>query len=220
MKTMLAALALGLAAPSAFAQSPASPATPPPPAQPAAEAPEPARLAAAQRMVDAMMPPGMFRRAMSGIFGGADSIFDMNMGMFGAEGEEAGTTLGEASSEGDPHFRERMRITNEVSAQAMNEMMIELEPEFRTAFVRYYALRFTVNELDELAAFFTTPTGRKYSEISSSMTGDPAFMQGLMVTLMPRIVESSAGIEERIRAATAHLPPPPGAANAEEVGED
>lgn len=220
MKTILAGLALCWAAP-ALAQAP----MPERAAAPAEQAVDPIRLAAAKRMVDAMLPPGAFRRVMSGYLGGMDSLFDMDMGSLGTEGEGAGTSLGEAASEGDPHFRERMRISNEITIQAMGDLMAEWEPELRNLFARHYAARFTVPQLDEMTTFFSTPTGRQYVEVSMAMAGDPAFMQNMMTSLMPRMMAAFPRIEARIRAATAHLPPAPGTAEPdpdpdEDAGED
>jgi hypothetical protein len=214
MKTTFAALALGLAAPAAWAQPPTPP-VPAPPVSPSEEAIDPARLAAAEHMVRMMMPPGTLRRLMADSFGNMNSLMGMDMAVFGGEG--TGRSIADAASENDPHFGERTRISNDITAQAMGEIMGEIEPDYLQVLARYYARRFTVAELGEMTGFFTTPIGRKYVDVSFAMMTDPAFMQEMMTAMMRPMLESFPRIEERIRAATAHLPPAP---QTETAGDD
>ncbi len=123
-----------------------------------------------------------------------------------------GRTFAELTAERDPHFQERMRITNEIAGEVVGETMSAAEPELRSVFARYFARRFTLPELDEMVAFFSTATGRKYADVALTMTQDPAFVE-LMTAMVPRFMQMGAGVEERIRAATAHLPPAPAEEN-------
>ena len=184
MKVLAAALALGLAAP-AVAQ--------PQPAPPAAHSPE--HLAAAERVVALILPPGGLATLLNDEAAMQNEMFAA-IGAAVADGEEA-----------DPHLVERMRITNEVTNQAVAEVLTELEPQFRSLFATLLVRRFTVPELDELAAFFTTPAGRKYAEMTFTIGQDPALTE-FVLSLVPRMIEAGPRIEERVRAATAHLPPP------------
>ena len=209
---IFAVLALGLAAP-----APALAAQPPAaaPAPPAAAAPDPARLAAAGRLVALVMPEDALQRMLSqGIPGMAAAVMEMSpedMGMpetAGLSEADRHRSFAELAGTRDPHFRERMQISMRVSTEVMAEMMRETEPAMTRAFAAYFARRFTLAELNELVGLFSTPTARKYIEAMFGMADDPAFIE-MMRSMMPQMMEAGARLEERTRAATAHLPPPP-----------
>jgi hypothetical protein len=71
-----------------------------------------------------------------------------------------------------------------------------------------FARQFSEAELDEMTAFFTTPTGRKYARLSFTMGQDPAW-QEVLTLMTPRMVAAGARIEAAVRDATAHLDPQP-----------
>lgn len=200
---ILAAFVLGFATPPLAAQAPA-PAAPVPQAEAAVD---PARLAAAERMIETMMPPGMLQRAFAQTMFPIDSIMSMDAAALGLPGAPADASLGETIAAADPHFQERMRIESEIMREAMAGLVGEMEPDMRRIFARFFARRFDLAELEEMTRFFATPTGRKYVETSFNMMSDPA-MTELVGVMAPRMVEAFPRIEERIRAATAHLPRP------------
>ncbi|MEA3014226.1 MAG: hypothetical protein QOD42_2771 [Sphingomonadales bacterium] len=209
-RVLFAGLALGLAAPALAAQPPAagpsSPAT--------AAAPDPGRLAAAERLVALIMPEDAVRRMLSEGLPGMDMAMDMSpeeIGLsaeMGASEADRGRSLAELGSARDPHFRERMQIMRRVSGEVMGEMMGEMQPLIARACAAYFARRLTLAELDELVGLFSTPAGRKFSEAWLGMAQDRAFAETLR-EMVPRLVQMGARIDERVRAATAHLPPPP-----------
>lgn len=187
-RSFLAILLLGLAAPALLAQ-PSAPAPPAP-----AAAPDPARLAAAERLVGLLMPGNLLQR-MAG------------QGNLGAEllGPTPSEELGLAH---DPHFAERARIRTRVAAEVTVEVMTELEPDIRRMFASFFARRFSLAEIGEMTAFFSTPVGRRYAEVSLTLTEDPIMLEG-MRAMMPRFAAMNDRINERVGAATAHLQPPP-----------
>lgn len=187
-RTFFAFFLLGLAAPALLAQSPA----PAPPAP--AAAPDPARLAAAERLVGLIMPADLLRRMAGQPIPGIDA---------------AAQTPPEADGlSADPHFAERMRIQTRITNEVMVEIMAELEPEMRRMFASFFARQFSLAEIEEMTVFFSTPVGRRYAEVTLALTEDPVVMEG-MLAMVPRFAEMSGRIDERVRAATAHLPPPP-----------
>jgi hypothetical protein len=140
MKHLFALAALAFAAP-ALAQPPA-PVQAPAPAPPAVD---PARLARARTTIDYVWPLGTYQRMMSGTFdqmmdGIMQSTFDMKMGDVvppGADGKPldpklASASLRDAMAKADPHFQERLRITNHVMMQEMipsEAMLTMMDPE-------------------------------------------------------------------------------------------
>jgi hypothetical protein len=206
---IFATLGLGLAAPALAAQPPAAP-----PAA-AAEAVDPARLAAAERLVALIMPEDAMRRLLSqgmpGITAAAMEMSPEDLGMaetMGLSEADRSRSLAEIGSARDPHFRERMQISMRVSSEVMGEMMSEMQPTITRAYANYFARRLTLAELNELIGVFATPTVRKYTNALLTLAEDPAFIE-LMRSMMPRMMAAASRLEERTRAATAHLPPAP-----------
>jgi hypothetical protein len=209
MKALLSAALLALAAP-AVAQ-------PAPPA--GATAPDPARLAAATRVVAKVWPLGTYRRMMDGML---DKVMDSMMasmanlptrdmaGMSGASTDtqkKLGTeTMGETMARADPAYRERMQITMKVMTDEMVGMMSAVEPEIQTALARAYANRFTQPQLDDLNRFFETPTGSVYAREAMLISTDPEMVKA-MQSFVPTLMQRMPAIMEKAKAATAHLPP-------------
>lgn len=217
MKHLLAA-ALLAAAPAAAAQEPPSAAAPA--AAPAADL-DPQRLAAAEAVVRHIFPQGSYQRMMSTMMdsmmnGMMDSMFDMQVEDMVPEGspghaemkaEVGDKTMRELMLAEDPHFEERMKITNEVMVKEMVPLMTRLEPDMQRGLARAYARKFSAAQLTELDRFFSTPTGHAYANESLLLWMDPEVMS-VMGKLMPELVQQAPAIMAKVQAATAHLPMP------------
>lgn len=213
MRLILTALLLGSAVPVVAQTVPATAQAP---------AADPARLAAAQQLMRVMWPDGMLATIMQktmGMGGGGamDAMFDLKASDFDGTGKAGDETLGQMMAKGDPHFRERMQIMSRVMSGEMAEMMRPEEPNMRDAMAKAYAERFTVKEIGEMHAFFSTPTGRKIMLESYTIASDPAFMQ-VMMRMSAALAKRMPEIMKKVEAASKHLPPPPKAAAAEAEG--
>ncbi len=178
---------------------------------------DPAHLTAAQRVVDSIWPLGTYRKMMEGTMNQMmdamfESMFDMRASDIvkgsGKEVEESDETLGEVIEQADPHFRERMKITSEVMTREMIPLMEKVEPTVRANMTAIYAERFSLAELNDLNAFFTTPTGKSYAAQSMLIYTDPKFMES-MQAFVPEMMSAMPQIMQKVEEATAHLPPPP-----------
>lgn len=185
-RTFFAVFLLSLAAPALLAQSSAP--------QAPAPAPDPVRLAAAERLVDLLMPGNLLQRIARQGYPGTELLPQ-------GPPEEFGLPP-------DPHFAERTRIQARITGEVMVETVTALEPEMRRLFASFFARHFSLAEIEDLTRFFSTPVGRRYAEVSLTLTEDPLVIEG-MRAMMPRFAEMSGRIDERVRAATAHLPPAP-----------
>lgn len=223
----IAFAALLLAAAPALAQAPA--AKPAAPAQVDQE-----RLSLARTAVNHVWPLGTYQRMMSGSMDQMmDSMmagmFDMKIGdmvpssdkpMTEEEKKVAQTTMREAILKKDPHFEERMRITNKVMMGEMGAFFDKVEPAIRDGLANAYAKKFDTKQLTDLNAFFQTPTGKVYASESIMLFVDPEMMKAMMGA-MPELMKSMPAIMEKVKKATAHLPQPPKPAdNGEEQDED
>ncbi|HVQ09881.1 MAG TPA: DUF2059 domain-containing protein [Allosphingosinicella sp.] len=209
---ILAALLLGLPLPAIASQAP-PPAQSPRSSAPAPGIPDPARLAAAARVVDLMMPPGSMRQLMSDFVPDMDMVLAQTAAQLGIDTqgmspEERARAVEARGAQRDRHFRERLRITMDVSQRVMTDIMAELEPDMRRIMVTMMARQFDRAELGELLAFMTTPTGGKYARLALTMGRDPAW-QEMMTLMIPRMAGAATRVEAAVRDATAHLDPPP-----------
>ena len=200
-------------------------AAPAPAAAPTAQVQlDPARLALAKTTVDQVWPLGTYQRMMSGSFdqmmdGMMASMLDMKAGdMVGpllpqgeagdqARGELGGMSMREIMAKADPHFEERMRITNRTMMAEMIPVLSKLEPAIRDGLARAYAGKFTAAQLGDLNAFFATPTGRVYATESLVLFTDPEVMK-MMASATPELMKAMPAIMQKVQAATAHLPAP------------
>lgn len=201
-----------VAAARAAAQAPDAPAIIAP-----AEAVEPARLEAARATVDKLWPLGTYERTMRRSMDQLSdavlaSMADMKMGdlLPGAGGSErlgADKTLRETMSQSDPHFLERARITNRVMVEEMIPTLARIEPAVREALARAYARRFTAAQLADMTRFFSTPSGSAFAREWMTVMTDKE-MSAATKGAAPEMVKAMPRIVEKVKAATAHLPPP------------
>ena len=70
-----------------------------------------------------------------------------------------------------------------------------------------YAGRFDTKQLQEMNAFFATPTGRAYAADSYIVMMSPEVMSK-MQGLVPRLMKEMPAVIEKVKAATASLPEP------------
>lgn len=225
-KIILAALLIG-AAP-AFAQTAQIKASPP-----ATQTIDPARLMLARKTVEYVWPLGTYQRMMSAsvdqmMDSMMSGMFDMKIGdMVSTDGkgmtEEdkkiAQTTMRDAILKNDPHFEERMRITNKVMFGEMEAVLTKMEPAIREGLAKAYARKFDARQLADLNGFFQTPTGKVYAAESILLFTDPEMMTA-MTGSMPELMKSMPAIMEKVKKATAHLPEPPKPSQEEDADED
>jgi hypothetical protein len=187
---LLASTASVGAAQTGAAQTPTAAA---PPAAAAAVSADPARLAAARRLVDAALPRDMIEQAMlAGIRSAAEQQRD------NAE-----------AARRDPHHAERTRIEQRVMEEETARLVRDIDPNIRAIFADFYARALSAAELGETADFYTSPLGRRFSEGALKAAMSPEYQQS-MEALNPTLAGAMAGVEQRFAAAMASLPPIPG----------
>jgi hypothetical protein len=198
-------IALALALPGAAAAQTVPPAAP----QPASA--DPARLAVAGKVVAKLVPQGVYLRMMRDAFPQMmDAMIARMSGMTAAdlgEKDKSGKTLEQLAAEKDPAFRERMTILTRVMGEEMGKLMDGLEPRVRVALGKSFARRFTLQQLNDLDAFFATPSGSAFAKDYLLTFMDPEMMQE-MSAATPEIMRAMPAIMQRVEKETAHLPPP------------
>jgi hypothetical protein len=189
---------------------------------PAAAPIDPARLAAAERVVAQLVPSGIYQQMFDGVFNG---MMDRMLGATGdlplrqlaqmsgiseADAQALGDAkLHEVMDIYDPHWRERQSRMVKAFTAGMGGIMAKMEPMARAALSRAYAREFSLAELDDLNRYFATPVGAHYAARSLIIAMDPEMMKA-MNELMPMMMAEMPQLIARAQAATKDLPPPRG----------
>ncbi|MBX9795769.1 hypothetical protein [Sphingomonas sp.] len=206
MKTMFAfALSLMLVTPAA-AQ------TPPPSAE--TQAPTPL----ARDVAGTLFPDGTYRKMLGPqmtqmLAGMTDGMASMPLGPLlkaaGLPEDKVSTldkaTLGEVMAIIDPAYQERTRRTVQAMFDGMVPIFEKLEPDLRAGLAVSLDRRFTSAQLDELKAFFATPTGTNFGGQLWMLFMDPAVM-GKIQAAMPLLMEAMPDLMKGVAKATADLP--------------
>lgn len=195
----------------AYPDDPEQPEPSPVPAPVETAPADPARLAAARRLMEAMWPDAAFAQPLP-LERLADAVLDLPMSSFGPVPPPAGlspwASVGQAIERELPNFRERVRIVARIAGEELPTLLPLAAPVFRGAAAEIYARGFTVAELEEATRFYQTPAGSAFARQSLVATVDPELARGLLL-LAPRAAVEALGSLVRVGQATAHLPPPP-----------
>lgn len=179
---------------------------------PAQADPPPQRLALSRVTVVGLFPDGTYGRMMDGMMGSVvGRVLDLSEADFGMkpkDGKSASKeTLRQAALKEDPHFEERMRITERVIREEMAKVAAIVEPKLREGLARSMARRFDEKQLSDINAFLATDSGRAFGSQSMAMWVDADVMRS-MVGSFPEIIHAMPSAMKRLEAETAHLPKP------------
>ena len=151
-KSALAALAL-IAAPASAAAQPANPVS-----QPGAT-----ELAAAHRLMEALLPKEQRDLMME------QMMSSMMTNLIGGIRQGLGVDAQVSRAVVEPVLD---RFVERQKTQALAQLKTDM-PDMIDAMSRAYARRFSVSQLDEMHAFFGSPTGQRYVMESVNIMADP-----------------------------------------------
>lgn len=210
-RLVAAALAAGLLVPmTAHAQTE--------PAATTQAAPDPARLAAAEKVVGRLVPDGVYKRMLGDNFGAMmnaamDSVGNMPLQqvvqLTGIDSEEAAKlgegTLREVLEIYDPAWQKRTTATTTAFSGMMGRIAAQVEPVIRKALSRAYAREFALAELQEMDRFFASPAGAHYAAKSLEITMDPEMIKA-MTEIMPQMMGQMPDMAKEMEAVEKALP--------------
>lgn len=101
--------------------------------------------------------------------------------------------LAEAVALLDPNASARTSEIADMTLSLISDVVVQIEPSYRAGLARAYAVRFTEDELTDLAAYFATPVGSKYASESFLIFADPQVMSS-MNEIMPSVMEAMPGM--------------------------
>lgn len=155
-------------------------------------APEPARIEAAKGLIAKIMP--VDRR---------DAMIEQMMRPMMASIRSALTespALQEAFAD-DPDAKKMLDTFVEDEFAQSIALTKQMMPAMLDAMARAYARRFTVAQLNDISAFFDTPSGKLYAERATTIMSDP----DVLAAQREMVGKSMQGTMERAQAMAAKL---------------
>jgi hypothetical protein len=188
----IAAFAAALALASPLAAQPAAPA--------ATAALDPVKLAKAQRVVQTFFPANTRQKLINEMMDAVSATMRQTL---------AGSPP-IAALVGDNPARVAVleRFLDRQNAEAKQDLQDSL-PDLLEAMATAYARRFSTSQLDELAAFFETSTGRAYARESIAIMSDPDIarvQQAMMARSLERMPAAVAALIEELGSAPQPIP--------------
>jgi len=104
----------------------------------------------------------------------------------------------------DPRRAERGQRTLDIMLPIMKEASTAIEPALREGMSRAYARKFSAKQLNELNAFFDTPTGSFYASESFILLADPEITRASLKaipTIMEKVLEIVPTLDEAMKDA-------------------
>ena len=191
---------------SSAAPSAASPAAPPSnvvilPPRPG-DPPDPVELAAAERLVERMIPPGTLPLVLATRIEAMAPHPDFPPRSAGpAEWEARRREIARREAR-DPSGLRRARIAATVRREELGAAFARAEPAVRSALARYYEQTLPLSDIEAAARFFATPEGIRFLTATLTLPGSPAYRQAAAV-IEPELAAAEARIASRIATATA-----------------
>jgi len=160
----------------------------------------PAQLALAQQTTTALIPPGSLEKMLDNLYG---KLFKGLMDEFGGTSDlmlsiktgvesEKIATLDDKSKLAaanlfDPYRQQREDQITKIIKPLISEALGDMEVPMRNGLAHAYARKFTAQQLGDMNAFFTTPTGKAYSSEWMALQADPEVMLAMIKAVPPLV---------------------------------
>jgi hypothetical protein len=160
----------------------------------------PAQLALAQQTTTALIPAGSLEKMLDNLYG---KLFKGLMDEFGGTSDlmlsiktgvesEKIATLDDKSKLAaanlfDPYRQQREDQITKIIKPLISEALGDMEVPMRNGLARAYARKFTAQQLGEMNAFFTTPTGKAYASEWMALQADPELMLAMFKAVPPLV---------------------------------
>lgn len=192
MRPIIAALLIAVAGTVHAQPAPVAPAPAVPAALPAE--PDPARLSAATRLVEVVMPPAL-RKQMT-----EQTVDAMTTNVGNAIMASPQMV---AAFEKQPRARPIFERYMAKQAESTRTMMQDVMPDIMTVMARYYARQMNVAQIEAVHDFYATPTGQQFALASAGVMADPEYgrlMQSTMKQVMARAPAQVEAMMDELKA--------------------
>jgi hypothetical protein len=168
------------------------------------EPPDPVELAAAQRLAELMVPPGMLPAIMSAqIEAMAPHPDNPPLGSSRADWEARRREIARREVQ-DPNRLRRDRITANIRREEYGAAYARVEPAFRAGLARYYVQLLPLSDIEAAERFFSTPEGTRFRVAMFGFPNVPS-----TAGIAPELAAAEARSKRRIAAETATIPASP-----------
>ncbi len=150
----------------------------------------------AQKIAEITAPPGLFKKAYDALV--PQMIEAMFRGQLGNADFDA--------RKNDEDFKERLRRSSEIVSTELGIIVSPFEQKLRDAYATAYSRQFDEAALKQVLTFYETPVGREFAQRAISLVTDPAVI-ALQREIAPAVTDAMPAVMEKVKAATADLPP-------------
>jgi hypothetical protein len=115
----------------------------------------------------------------------------------------------------EPKFDAKMNLAIDIIAEEMGPVFDKMEPRFRAGLAMVFARKYTLKQLNDMSAFFSTPSGTAFAADYMTAFMEPELLRQT-AGIMPDLVKIAPTLEARLKAALT----PPKAEEASDEGKD
>jgi hypothetical protein len=181
--------------------------------------PDPARLALARTSVQSMWPDGAYGKMMTGFAGGMfDRVMQLKKSDLAVMDSKAKKTpaatgstdlsLHDEAAAKDPFFDPRMAALRGAIGEELGKVSAIIDPRVREGLARSMARRFDARQLNDINAFYATPSGRALASQSMQLWLDPDMLRSIFAS-MPEMMKLMPEMMQKVEAANNKFPKPP-----------
>ncbi len=153
-------------------------------------------IAVAHKIAAITAPPGLFKKTYDALV--PQMIEAMFRGQLGNVDFDA--------RKNDDDFIERLRRSSEIVSAELGIIVSPFEEKLRDAYATAYSRQFDEAALKQVLSFYETPVGRQFAQRAISLVTDPAVI-ALQREIAPAVTDAMPAVMEKVKAATADLPP-------------
>lgn len=182
--------------------------------------PDPARLALARTSAQSIWPEGQYGKMMASFMGGIfDRVMTLKESDLGsmapaktkgakADPTKANVSVHDQLAAEDPFFDQRVGAIRAVLNEEVGKVSAVVDPRLRDGIARAMARKFDAKQLNDINAFFATPSGNALATHYMELWFDPDTIRSLFGT-MPEMMKLMPGMMEKLKAANDKFPEPP-----------
>jgi len=186
---------------------------------PAQPEPDLARLALARTSVRSMWPDGAYARMMGGFMGNMfNGVMQMKKSDFAPLGNKVAKTgvglpgedlsLHDQAAAKDPYFDQRVAAMRGIMDEEFGKMSAFIDPRMREGLARSMARRFDARQLNDINAFFATPSGSALASSYMQLWFDPDTLRS-MFGAFPEMMKLMPEAMQKLKAANDKFPKSP-----------
>jgi len=164
-----------------------------------AQAASPEAIAAATVLVDLQTPPGAAKAALD------NQLREMRQGAAIRAMMSSNPAFRAEAAKNQPAFNSAMARMGAIQADAVGPIMVDMQKASRTIAIDTFARNFSAAELQQITAFYKSPTGAKLLARQGQMSQDIA--KQVQARFGPRMEAAQKAVAPKLQAELTKLQP-------------